>query len=378
MRVSTQTVPHLVAVIGEDDLAAQWCARLLARGCGVTFVDLSTSGLTDAVMRHFTSSQRMGTFPRSALSNLCRITSLEELVPVEFGFVSVPHNESALVSRIEERAPHMLIAAHRTITDRTTRATAIAPANLVPLVSVEGPRADRLVEVLNDVGFRAVVGLPTAENDERYGTGLIQLGGDDPDTVLALLRALRATNTGAGVHLADWEARTLATDSARWTPGDAVPAPLDAYRTTVNPDWVDYNGHMTESAYLVAFGWATDVLFRFIGDDEAYRAAGHSFYTVETHITYEREALLNEPLRITTRVLDVDTKRLQIYHEMFHAETGDRLSTSEQMLLHVDMHAQRSAPILPDVATALAAVHASHRVLPMPDGAGRTMHIIKK
>ena len=128
----------------------------------------------------------------------------------------------------------------------------------------------------------------------------------------------------------------------------------------------------------MAFGWATDVLFRYIGDDEAYRAAGHSFYTVETHITYEREAVVNEPLRITTRVLDVDAKRMHIYHEMFHGESGDRLSTSEQMLVHVDMAAQRSAAILPEVATAVAAVHARHATLPPADGVGRVMRIVKK
>jgi acyl-CoA thioesterase FadM len=376
--MNARSVPQLVAVVGDDDLAAQWCARLLARGCGVTFVDLSADGLGDHVARHFVTSQRMGTFPRASLDNLCRIISLDELVAVDFCIVSSSRDETDLVRRIEESAPQMTIAAQRTVTDRTTRATAIVPVNLVPLVSVEGPEATRVVAILNDVGFRAVIGLPTADDDEQYGTGLVTLGGSDPDTVLALMRALRSTNTGAGALLAEWEARTLGTGSMPWRPGDMVPAPLDSYRTSVNPDWVDYNGHMTESAYLVAFGWATDVLFRYIGDDEEYRSAGHSFYTVETHITYEREAIVNEPLRITTRVLDVDSKRLHIYHEMFHGESGDRLSTSEQMLVHVDMNAQRSAAILPDVAEALAAVHASHRELPRADGVGRTMQIVRK
>jgi acyl-CoA thioesterase FadM len=370
--------PQLVAVVGDDDLAAQWCARLLARGCGVTFVDLSGSDLSTHVANHFTTSQRMGVFPKSELGNLCRITTIDELVAVEFCVVSVQHDETAVVGVLEERAPHMVIAAQRTVTARTTRATAIDPVHLVPLVSVDGPQAGTVTDILRDVGFLPVIGLPSAEDDERFGSGLVQVGGNDPDTVLALLRALRSTNTGAGALLADWEARTLATGAVRWQPGDTVPAPLDAYRTTVNPDWVDYNGHMTESAYLIAFGWATDVLFRYIGDDEAYRAAGHSFYTVETHITYEREASVNEPLRITTRVLDVDAKRLHIYHEMFHGESGERMSTSEQMLVHVDMQAGRSAAILPGVADALAAVHASHRSLPAADGVGRTMQIIRK
>lgn len=376
--MDTAPTPQLVAVVGDDDLAAQWCARLLARGCGVTFVDLSGGDLYPRVTHHFTTSRRMGVFPQAGLGNLCHITTIDELVAVGFCVVSAQHDEAAVVRLLEERAPQMVIAAQRTMTELTTRATAVDPVHLVPLVSVEGPRASQVSEILQDVGLRPVTGLPTAEDDERFGSGLVQVGGNDPDTVLALLRALRSTNTGAGALLADWEARTLATGAARWQPGDTVPVPLDAYRTTVNPDWVDYNGHMTESAYLVAFGWATDVLFRYIGDDESYRAAGHSFYTVETHITYEREASVNEPLRITTRVLDVDAKRLHIYHEMFHGESGERMSTSEQMLVHVDMDAGRSAAILPGVADALAAIHASHRNLPAADGVGRTMQIIRK
>lgn len=376
--MDTTAAPQLVAVIGDDDLAAQWCARLLARGCGVTFVDLSGGDLSPRVAHHFTTSQRMGVFKGARLDNLCRITTIDELVAVDFCVVSAQHDEAAVVRMLEERAPHMTIAAQRTVTARTTRAAAIEPIHLVPLVSVDGPQAARVAGFLRDVGFRPVIGPPSVEDDDQFGFGLVRVGGDDPDTVLALLRALRSTNTGAGALLTEWEARTLAIGAAQWQPGDTVPAPLDAYRTTVNPDWVDYNGHMTEAAYLVAFGWATDVLFRYIGDDETYRAAGHSFYTVETHITYEREASVHEPLRITTRVLDVDAKRLHIYHEMYHEETDERMSTSEQMLVHVDMHAGRSAAMLPGVAAALAAVHASHRTLPAADGVGRTMQIVRK
>ena len=156
----------------------------------------------------------------------------------------------------------------------------------------------------------------------------------------------------------------------RWQPGERVPAPLDFYRGEVLPAWVDYNHHMTEAAYLTAFGWASDALFAYIGDDEEYRANGHSFYTVETHIAYLREAAEEAPLAITTRVLGVDPKRLLIYHEMFHADSADRLATTEQMLVHVDMNAGRSAAILPDVKAALDAIAAAHGDLPPADRAG--------
>ncbi len=155
----------------------------------------------------------------------------------------------------------------------------------------------------------------------------------------------------------------------RWQPGDVVPAPLDFYRGEVLPAWVDYNHHMTEAAYLTAFGWASDALFAYIGDDDAYRAAGHSFYTVETHIAYLREAAEHAPLRITTRVLGIDRKRLLIYHEMFRGDDS-LLATTEQMLVHVDMAAGRSMAILPEVQAALIAIAAAHSTLPPAPRAG--------
>ena len=157
---------------------------------------------------------------------------------------------------------------------------------------------------------------------------------------------------------------------ARWQPGDSVAAPLDFYRCPVLPAWVDYNHHMTEAAYLTAFGWASDALFTYIGDDDAYRAAGHSFYTVETHIAYLREAAELAPLRITTRVLGLDRKRLHIYQEMFHDTADKLLATTEQMLVHVDMNAARSVAILPEVRAAVEAIRAAHSTLPSAERAG--------
>jgi carnitine 3-dehydrogenase len=136
------------------------------------------------------------------------------------------------------------------------------------------------------------------------------------------------------------------------------------------PAWVDYNRHMTEAAYLTAFGWASDAMFTYIGDDDQYRAEGHSFYTVETHIAYLREAAEHTPLRITTRVLGVDRKRLLIYHEMFRDDDQKMLATTEQMLVHVDMNAARSVAILPDVRAALDAIALAHSTLPPAERAG--------
>jgi len=163
-----------------------------------------------------------------------------------------------------------------------------------------------------------------------------------------------------------------------WKDGEEVDAPLDVYRCTVIQDWVDYNNHMTEAAYLTVFGWASDVLFQFIGVDDTYRAGGSSFYTVETHIIYEREAALSDSLKVTTQVLDFDAKRLHFNHEMFNLETNERLSTCEQMLLHVDSKAAKASAIKPTVALALNALLSSHRILATPPEVGRIMKIKQK
>jgi len=163
-----------------------------------------------------------------------------------------------------------------------------------------------------------------------------------------------------------------------WKDGEEVDAPLDVYRCTVIQDWVDYNNHMTEAAYLTVFGWASDVLFQFIGVDDTYRAGGSSFYTVETHIIYEREAALSDSLKVTTQILDFDAKRLHFNHEMFNLETNERLSTCEQMLLHVDSKAAKASAIKPTVALALNALLSSHRILATPPEVGRIMKIKQK
>ena len=44
---------------------------------------------------------------------------------------------------------------------------------------------------------------------------------------------------------------------------------LITYRTTVQEDWVDYNGHLRDAFYLLIFSYATDALMERIGLDAA-------------------------------------------------------------------------------------------------------------
>ncbi len=163
-----------------------------------------------------------------------------------------------------------------------------------------------------------------------------------------------------------------------YSSSDNLDKPLSLYHGDVDPDWIDYNGHMSESFYLYAFGDASDALFRYIGIDEDYRAAGKSFYTVETHINYYLEVSAGEILQYTTQILGLDSKKLHFFHKMFHGLSGDLLATTEQMLIHVDMNKSSASEISPDVAEKLAKIWQPHQKLPSPKEQGRVMHIENK
>ncbi len=176
--------------------------------------------------------------------------------------------------------------------------------------------------------------------------------------LVSVMRALRAHGVGAGAVLARWEERIHASPARRWEPGDEVEAPLRLYACPVEAEWVDYNGHMTESAYLLAAGWASDALFRYAGIDDDYRAAGHAFYTAETMMRFRREVHADHLLAFDTYVTGVGEKKLAFTHVML--ESGEIVATVEQVLVHVDTGSGRSAPILPGPRAALDAVAAAH------------------
>ena len=351
-----------VAVIGAGTRAAEWAARFLAAGLDVV-VDDST--LREDVAALWPTCQRLGLFPEAALS---RLHTLHDAHVAE----SYPIGAAALVQVVDGPPPE---GARRLVADESS-ARGHSPIHLVPLVEVFGPAADELAVFYRSIGMAPVVHTATDKERWQLGAGLVQLTEGDPDALIAVMRSLRPTTHPVGVAVAHHEASRFAAGAVPpWQPGDEVPAPLSLYRTPVEPDWVDYNGHMTEAAYLTAAGWASDALFRYIGDDEAYRAAGHSFYTVETHIHYLLEVDVHEPIRFTTQVLGVDAKRMHLVHSMFHGLTDALLCTVEQMLVHVDMNAGRSAPILPNVAAALQAIAAAHADLSIPSQVGSVMRL---
>jgi acyl-CoA thioester hydrolase len=136
----------------------------------------------------------------------------------------------------------------------------------------------------------------------------------------------------------------------------------------VPPEWIDYNGHMMDAYYFLAFTEATEAFLDHVGLGAAYRArTGCGIYTAESHLCFLAPVTLGAALTYQTLLLGHDPKRLHVFHQMTSA--GTVVATCELMFLHVGedvvapMPAERS-----DAVTALAAEQAA---LPRPDRAGR-------
>lgn len=148
------------------------------------------------------------------------------------------------------------------------------------------------------------------------------------------------------------------------------------HRAVVRPEWIDYNGHMSEAFYVLVFGHATDALMPRAGLDEAYRErTGCSLYTAEAHVRYLREVPEGARLTVRTRVIGVDAKKCRITHEMYSGspaghepDGGSPVATTELLMIHVDQRAGRAAPFPGSVRECLASA-----VEEPPEWAGRSI-----
>jgi acyl-CoA thioester hydrolase len=156
-------------------------------------------------------------------------------------------------------------------------------------------------------------------------------------------------------------------------------APFDIHRSTVLPEWVDWNGHMNVAFYVTAFDQASGAFMRNMGLGRNYvnNKLGMTF-VLEMHITYDRELREGAPMRFETQLLDCDAKRVHLFHEMYHADEGFLAATNETVIMNIDYATRKSGPFPAQAAERLAQVWAVHQKMPAPPKAGRLMGLKKK
>ncbi len=151
-------------------------------------------------------------------------------------------------------------------------------------------------------------------------------------------------------------------------------AALQIHTDTVKPEWIDYNHHMNDGYYVVAFTSATDAVQDLVGLDANYRqSSGCSIYTVEAHLQYLREVPANAQLSFTSFILGVDEKRVHMLHAMYNADQGYLAASHELMLLHVNQKLGKTTAMPSAIQQHLSRLQDQHRNLPTPVPTGRSI-----
>ena len=233
-----------------------------------------------------------------------------------------------------------------------------------PWTKLEAPE---LTEALID---RMVEGT----SEQAGGRSIRELERLRDDYLVAIQQVLKQFNLGAGATLKAVEER-LYNDAAARTQSVAedLSQPLKLHETAVRPEWIDYNGHMTDYRYLHVFGDAVDALLRRVGIDEAYRAAGHAPYTVESHVRHHAEVRQADAVYVTTQVLHADAKKFWLFHRMHRVSDQKLVATAEHFFVHVDSKAGKASPMPTAVLSKLQAIATAHAKLERPAEAGRGM-----
>jgi acyl-CoA thioester hydrolase len=140
----------------------------------------------------------------------------------------------------------------------------------------------------------------------------------------------------------------------------------------IEPQWIDYNGHLNMAYYNVMFDRAIDELWLQFGIGPTYMKARHgSTFTAECHVRYLREIHLGDPVQVSILLVAADEKRLHTFEELRHATEGWVSATSENMSMHIDMNARKTAPFPADIRARIEAVATAHSTIPRPEGIGR-------
>ena len=233
------------------------------------------------------------------------------------------------------------------------------PALKWPWTKLEAPE---LTEQLID---RMVVGT----QEQAAGRSIRELERLRDNYLVAIQQVLRQFDIGAGSTLRKLEERLYREAAGTAASGGNLPR----YETTVRPEWVDYNGHMSDFLYGHVFGEAMDSLYRQVGIDDAFRKAGRMYYTVESHIKHSGEAKVGEPLYATTQILALDDKRLHVFHRLYRKRDEALIATGEQMHLFVDTAKAKSTVIDPALRAKLDPIREAHASLPVPPEAGKAV-----
>ena len=154
-----------------------------------------------------------------------------------------------------------------------------------------------------------------------------------------------------------------------------IPSPYEAF-LVVKPEWLDDNGHMNVAFYVRAFDDGGDPMFHDCGIGWDYtRMGGNSIFIADCDLNFRRELFVNNPLRVTTQLIDFSPKLVHTYQALYHRDEHYLAATAEMLFVHVAFADRKSTEMPLDTLSRLAAIAKVHKDLPRPDNLGRKIEI---
>lgn len=155
-------------------------------------------------------------------------------------------------------------------------------------------------------------------------------------------------------------------------------APFRSTPIAVEPQWIDYNGHLNMAYYNVIFDRGVDQLWEVLGFGPEYRETrGMTTFTAEFHVRYLREVHEGDQLTVTFQLLDHTEKSFHFYQEIIHPD-GWVSATAEGLGLHIDMSGPRVCAMPEDILANFRALKAAHADLPVPATVGKPISLKRR
>jgi acyl-CoA thioester hydrolase len=153
-----------------------------------------------------------------------------------------------------------------------------------------------------------------------------------------------------------------------------------SYRCDIEPQWIDYNGHLRDAYYVLVFSQAIDALMDQAGLDRDYRERTRcTLYTLEMHVHYLSEVKSADEIRVQARAIGVDSKRIHLGLGLYCARLAEPAALGEFMLLHVQQAPEpRSAVFPPEVQQRLDGWLAFDAQTPLPTLGSRAMTLPRR
>jgi acyl-CoA thioester hydrolase len=152
-----------------------------------------------------------------------------------------------------------------------------------------------------------------------------------------------------------------------------MPAPIHCLDVAVPSEWLDYNGHMNDACYAIAFSRAVDAFLDQVEFSAVVRGrTGRTMYTLSMLIRFVAEAKLGDNIAVNLHLLERDSKRIRIWQEARRPD-DTLLATCEQVLMCVDQSGPkpRAAEFPVETGDRLIAIADEHEALPAPREAGQ-------